>query len=605
MNDSFAGVGSHKRESQKLWLSLAAILLLSLPLFFFFLNGWSFFDPDEGRYGAIPRQMLQYNDFVTPTQNRAKFFDKPPLLYWTIATSYSLFGCQEWAARLIPALAALMACFAVYAMGHRMFGSRAGHMGAVILATSAMWPLLAHVVVTDMLVSSLICVTLAFWWLGHSEKPDPSDARDHSKLRQAGYFLGFWIALALGVLAKGPMAVVLTGGAIFSFLLICRQWKTLPKMQWIVGLPLFLVIAAPWFVLVAQRNPEFNHFFWYDQHIGRFLGHTTGNDHRQPVYYYFIFLPFLIFPWTFYLPAAVIAAVRNLRDTQNPKQQAAIYLLCGTGFITLFFSASSGKMLTYVLPTLPLLALLLGAYFEWLYRRRKSWNRLLSGGVVALAPLLAMAGVAVVTKAPAKLVHIGVAANTALLLGCLLIVWSVALAAATWRFGLKGLTASTSLGFTLVFAAAMPVVATVAEQYTTKSLVAYIRPGLTPKAEVLTINHIQSIEFYAGRRVEIMGTPDEMALGVAHMPKAEREAWIHSSFETIEHVQEEMGDPHPVYVFVRMRGHQQTEIDKLMAKIGPGAYPIKANERYLVFGNLAATVITPPAAANLLHISVR
>lgn len=110
---------------------------------------------------------------------------------------------------------------------------------------------MARAVLTDMLVSSLVFSALALWWLGHTAATP----------RHYRAFVGFWIALALGVLAKGIVAVVLVGGTIFLYLLLCRQWKSLALMKWPVGLPLCLLLAVPWFVVVAARNPEFNHLF--------------------------------------------------------------------------------------------------------------------------------------------------------------------------------------------------------------------------------------------------------------------------------------------------------------------------------------------------------
>jgi len=595
-------------DRRQLWLSLTVILLISIPLFFFNLGSWSFLDPDEGRYGAIPRQMLIHHDFITPTQNNAKFFDKPPLLYWSIAASYWTFGYNEWAARLIPALAALMSLFAVYGLGHRMFNSRAGLMGAVILATSAVWPILARVVVTDMLVSSLICVALTFWWLGHTtslpqsatDRPTRTfmagESQEHRVARhqQLGYFLAFWVALALGVLAKGPMAVVLTGGTLFTYMLVCNQWKSVLSMRWALGLPLFFAIAVPWYVLVAQRNPEFNHYFWYDQHIGRFLGQTTGNDHRQPAPYYLYVLPLLFFPWSLFLPAAVATAVKHLRDAGSERRKAVVFLLCGVGFITLFFSASSGKLVTYILPILPLLALLLAAYFEWMLEHRTLWNRMLTGSVAVMVLLLIVLGMAVLGPGHRKLHDLGIESDVVVLAGSLWLVWAAAVTLMSRQYRLNGLVASTAGGFALAFMVTMPVVASVANQFTTRALIAYVRPGLTPAAEVLSINYIQSLEFYTKRRVEMIGSPDEMQLGIQYMPPLERRKWVFDGPRKLEHVWEDMTDRHPVYCFVRIHGRREADIKRLMRDMGVNATPIIANERYLVFGNRAAVAATPP-----------
>jgi 4-amino-4-deoxy-L-arabinose transferase-like glycosyltransferase len=580
-------------EGKRVWAAVIAILLLSMPLLFFYLGGWGFLDPDEGRYGQIPSQMLMRSDFITPRQNEIKFFDKPPLLYWAIAASYSIFGVKEWAARLVPALAALLGLLAVYGLGRRMFGSRAGVLGAVILATSAMWPVMARIVVTDMLVSALIFLALALWWMGHSEESVASR-------RQSRYFIGFWVVLALGVLAKGPIAVVLTGGCILLYMLVCRQWQAIPKMRWAIGVPLFLSIAVPWFIIVAQRNPEFNHYFWYDQHIGRFLGHTTGNDHVHGAAYYLEFLPVLFFPWSIFVPFALFTGWRSLRNITSVepsvKQKSTIYLLSGVAFTTLFFSASSGKLLTYILPTMPLLALLLAAYFDRFLARRELWNRAHSVGVAGLASVLITGGAIVGALTPSKLSSVGVSGSIAIVIGLLLVTWGTTLYVSARRFGLVGTLAGTAGGFTVTFAAMMAILAAVMPQYTTKSLVDYIRPGLAshPQSEVLSVGYIQSVPFYAGHRAEVLGTPDELELGVDHMPLEEKRAWIFNGAAELRDLKEEMHDPYPVYCFIEIPKRKPKKIQKLLQKVGNGAAPIIANKGFLVFGNRAALAATPP-----------
>ena len=579
---------------QKPWVAVAAILLLALPLIFFELNGWSFLDPDEGRYGTIPYQMIERADFITPKQNEVKFFDKPPLLYWGVAASYAVFGYEEWAARLVPALAALIGLLTVYGLGKRMFGERAGFIAAVILATSLMWPVMARIVVTDMLVSALIFVALSLWWLGHSET--------ESRSRQSGYFVGFWISLALGALAKGPIVLVLTGGGLFLYSLLCRQWRAWSQMRWGIGIPLFFLIAAPWFFLVAQRNPEFNHFFWYDQHIGRFLGKTSGNDHIQGATYYLQFLPVILFPWSVFVPCAIIAGWRHLRSTasseRSEKQRAVIYLLCAVGFTLSFFSASKGKLLTYILPVVPPLALLLAAYFDRLLTSRTLWNRGLTWGTVVLTAILLAMGVAIGIFAPAKLRAVGVQESAALILALVFMAWAVFFALAAWRMGIKGVLAATAGGFTAVLVTILWVAGTIMPDFTTASLVKYIRPGLEShaKSEVLTLSYIGSVPFYTRRRVEILGIPDEMRFGVEQMPFDEKQLWVFEGEAKLRNLREEMTDPYPVYCFVRIPRRKRHQIADLLHKIGDGATPIAANERYLVFGNRAAIAATPPQA---------
>lgn len=586
-----------RKMRQQWWAPFAAILLLATPLLFSFLGGWGFLDPDEGRYGTIPYQMLTRADFITPTQNEIKFFDKPPLLYWLIAASYTAFGANEWAARLVPALAALLGVLSAYALGQRMFGVRAGILGAVILATSLMWLVMGRFVVTDMLVSSLVFLALALWWFGHTEK---NSIQRH---RQTAYFLGFWATLGFAVLAKGPIAVVLAGGCIFSYMLLCRQWHSLVKMRWDFGIPLCLAIAAPWFVLVAQRNPEFNHFFWYDQHIGRFLGKTTSNGHVHGPAYFLQFLPVIFFPWSFFVPAALVACWRErhafrFQNAQLPslRVQGLIYLICGVLFTLLFFSISSGKLLTYILPVLPLLALLLAAYFDRLFEKGVPRDNMLTMGVGLLGFLLLLIGIVVVVIIPARLYLPESESSAAVALGASVIMWSLLLILSSWRFRLGGLIASTAGGFTLTAVAALMALTAVLPNFTTKALAGYIQPGLAshPSAEVLTIGYVRSIPFYTRHRVEILGAPGELDYGVQHMPADERRLWVFEDAAKMANLRQEMNDPYPVYCFIEKSKGKQNRAYELMREIGNGAAPIIANEGFLVFGNRAALAATPP-----------
>ncbi|HEX8833109.1 MAG TPA: glycosyltransferase family 39 protein [Abditibacteriaceae bacterium] len=588
--DSPDGSNAGSARFRKRLIAVIAILIVALPLF---LGGWAFLDPDEGRYGTIPYEMLANADFVTPTQNDIKFFDKPPLLYWTIAASYSLFGYQEWAARLIPALAALAGILMVYALGKRMFGPRAGLLGAVILGTSLMWPIMAHIVVTDMLVSSLVFIAMALWWMGHCEPNTRSQTR---------YFIGFWIVLALSVLTKGPITLVLTGGCVFMYAMLCRQWQSLSAMRWRFGFPLFCAIAVPWYILVAQRNPEFNHYFWYDQHIARFMGKSTNNSHVEGVGYYFKLLPLVLFPWSAFIPAMIFANRHKWRDFVENRfgesQRAVIYALCGIGVTLGFFSASSGKLLTYILPVVPLCALLMGAYFDRVLSGRIAWGRALSVSVAIVAALLVIAGIAILVVAPTKLRSLGINENIAVTLGIIVGGWGIATAISTWRFRATGLIASTAGGFTVLFVAILLILPSVMPRFTTESLVQYVRPGFinNPESEILTLGYVRSIPFYSKRRVEILGPPGELENGVEHMALGEKEKWVFSGSEEMRDLREEMTDLNPVYCFMQASRRRRADVDLLMREIGNGAAPIVANERFLVFGNPAALKATPPKA---------
>ena len=566
---------------------IAAVLLM----YFLYLGGWAYFDADEGRYGNVAREMMAYNDWVTPTQNHVNFFDKPPLLYWGMAASYTLFGLQEWAGRLIPTLAALAGVLFAWVLGRRMFGRRAGLLAAIILATTLMWPVMARVIITDMLVSALVFIALATWWMGHTETNKPKQTR---------WFLGFWSTLALAILAKGPVTLVLVGGSLFLYFLFCRQWRAITQMRWHLGVPLLLLIAAPWFALVAARNPEFNYYFWYDQHIARFLGKSiSGADHIQSPDYYFKLLPIILFPWSLYVLTAISTALSFWKKPDSSRKCAGIFLLCGVGFIFLFFSSTSSKLITYLLPIVPLLAILLAAHFDRLIshpdlKRRALWS---SAGV--LGALLIVAGIFAFRIAPGKVADMGIAASSVQIVAALISVWGIAVLVSVLIKREYSVIGATAGGFAVVFISLLPVIAAVAPQFTTENLIEKIRPGLTPQAQIVTFPYTQSVSFYANQRVYIIGEPSEINYGIAHLPADERRQWIlgtednGSDAAELRALKIKLNQDVPVYCFLRPSRKKPQQTQKLLQAVKGSADVVAYNQRFLVIANRAALAMTP------------
>ena len=551
------------------WIALA--LLICYPLFLFQLGGWGFVDPDEGRYAEIAREMLARHDWVTPTLDTVKFFDKPPLLYWGMAASYSVFGLNEWAARLVPALAALLGLAMTFVLGRRMFGPRAGALGALILATSLMWPVMARVVLTDMLVSSLVFCALALWWLGHTAA-DP---------RRSRAFLGFWIALALGVLAKGPVAVVLVGGTILGYVAVCRQWQSLASMRWRAGLALFAVIAVPWFVLVARANPEFNHLFWYEQHVGRFLGDRAIRDHVNGPFYLLELLPLICFPWSVFVPAALCAGWKKIWPAQSEKQRAVVFLASGCVWVTLFFSVSDSKIITYILPVLPLLSLLMGACFDAV-RAAKTARPPLAWSASLLALLLAIGAVCAFWLGPRTLQSLNVSGAWAWTLGALLGVWAPAIWVAAWRAHARAMPLVIAGGFVVVFAAAVLLVSALAPALTTRPLFALLPDPLPADAKIATYGFFQSPGFYARRRVLVEGAPHELQAGMPQLSPAEKRRWFFNGPAELRRL---MDVPTPVYCVFQLAAPEQ---ERVMRVLGDVAGEIARNDRFVLVGNRAA-----------------
>lgn len=324
------------------------VLLAFSCLFFFRLGVRPFWDPDEGRYAEISREMLELHDFVTPHLNYTRYFEKPPLLFWLVAGSFKLFGEREWAGRAIPALAALFGIFLTYWFGQKFLGSAWGLYSAAILATSFGYALFARVLLTDILFSALLAAALFF-------------AFTCTESRKRNHLLAFYFFLALATLAKGPVAVVLAGLVLFFFCLTSSQPRTLLFFLNPLGLGLFLLIASPWFVLAAKHNREFLWFFFVHEHI---LRYATKEAHRyQPFGYFFIILPLFFWPWTFYLPSA-FSRFQRASKRSSDTLRLFTFLLCWIFCIFLFFSFSQSKLPTYILPIFPALSLLAAGAFS-------------------------------------------------------------------------------------------------------------------------------------------------------------------------------------------------------------------------------------------------
>lgn len=591
----YSAVKNGIMRARPLWCWIM-LLIACISLFGTGLGAYGLLDPDEGRYASIPQQMLLFDDYITPRQNWVKFLDKPPLLYWGIASLYSVFGVHEWAARLVPTLAALTGILAVFVLGQRMFGTRAGIFGAIILASSLMWILMARFVVTDMLFSSLVFISLTLWWLGHTEA-------EANRRRQSQYFGGFWITLALATLAKGPIGVALCMGCILLYVAVCAKWQSLKHICWSWGIPLYLGIAAPWFVLVAIRNPEFNHFFWIDQHFGRFAGGTMNNSHKEAIGYYLPFLPVMMFPWSLLIPSAIFASWKMLLRApdrfSSERKQSGLFLLSGICFILTLFSLSSGKLLTYILPIVPMVALSLGAYFDWLLQRNQGRNQAVLWAAALLAGLLAIGGGALTIFLPSLVEPFGVQRVVAAGIGLLLVLWALALIVSSQRYGVKGTVASIAGGGNLVVFAVLSVITTMMPHLSTKPLVNHILPGLkgNPLSQVVAVTYIRSLPFYAEKRVGILGMVSELQLGVKHMPPQERKKWFLAGNAEAATLRKKMLEFSPVYVFMRAPAREQKRVLDLIRAVGNGATIIAANERFVVFGNKAALAVTPARSA--------
>ncbi len=500
------------------------LLLLALVfgvVNFFLLGRLPLANPDESRYAEIPREMLASGDWVTPRLNATPYFEKPPLVYWTVGISRVLFGPGEFAVRLTPTLFGLGGVLLTYAAARRLHGRLAGLLAAIVLGSSLLYLVLSRILLLDMAVSVLMTATLFCFILGLRE-PTHSPSSGQSGSRRRWWFLGLYASAALATLAKGLIGLLLPGAVMFLWLLVFNQWRRLLPMHLAAGGLLFLAVAAPWHMLAAQRNPGWLHFYFVHEHWERFT--TTTHNRAAPAWFFIPIILAGLFPWVGFLGGAVREALAGgwARRRENAD---AWFLVMWIGFVFLFFSKSQSKLIPYILPVFPPLAVLIGA---WLARRWEEGAvaRLRFGlgvfsfgcGLLGFAVLVAVLKPGVIQD-PAQAMALwpyGLALTAILFVGGV---------AAPWAARVRGLPAglgtitATIIGFFAVVVVAAPEF----QRAGTKSLAIAARAQLQPPDRVYHYwAFFHDFVYYTERPVGLVSYTDE--LEVQFLAPAERAA---------------------------------------------------------------------------------
>ena len=305
--------------------------------------------PDEGRYAEIPREMSVSGDWVTPRLNGIKYFEKPALQFWITAAAYDAFGVHQWTARLWPALAGFLTVLFVGYVGLRIGGPQLGVYSASALGGSVWHVINAHFLTLDSGLTLWMSVGLGSLLIAQHSAT--------TQRQERLWMLVAWAALALAVLSKGLIGVVLPGGALVLYSLVTRDWAVWRRLHLTLGAIVLFAIAAPWFLIVSLENHEFFDFFFIHEHFTRFL--TSEHRREGPWWYFLPILAVGILPW-------LMIFAWNLRRawTQAPVERNGFcwprFVLVWAAFILLFFSASSSKLPSYILPMAPALALIVG-----------------------------------------------------------------------------------------------------------------------------------------------------------------------------------------------------------------------------------------------------
>jgi 4-amino-4-deoxy-L-arabinose transferase-like glycosyltransferase len=354
-------------------LMLQIVVVLGACGFFFYfgLGAFGLVGADEPRYAQIAREMLARHDWIVPTLNGSPWLEKPVLLYWKAMGSYLIYGVHDWAARLPAATYATGLVLAIFFFMRRF---RAGsELDAALIAASMAGILaFARAASTDMMISAPFCVALLAWWTWH-------------QIGKRLWLAAFYALLAVGMLAKGPLApglaVIIVGG----YAVLRCDAKIFLRSLWWPGFLLFFAIALPWYVAVQMKVPQFFRVFFVEHNLERFG--TNLYQHSQPFWYYIPVFLLGTLPWiVFTLPAlveVVRSSVNRLRGTksagiangtanENGEDWLPLFLLLWIGVPIIFFSISRSKLPGYILPAVPAAAVLTADYLH----RRQSIPRL-------------------------------------------------------------------------------------------------------------------------------------------------------------------------------------------------------------------------------------
>jgi 4-amino-4-deoxy-L-arabinose transferase-like glycosyltransferase len=404
-----------------------ALLLVAFCGFFFFygLGASGLLGADEPRYAQVAREMLERSDWVTPTLQGKPWLEKPVLYYWQAMLSFRASGITDQAARLPGAFDAAMLIAAIYFFLRR-FRSGSELDGALITASCAAVIIFAHAAATDMPLAACFAIALLGWYAWYES-------------RQHIYFAVFYIFLALGTLAKGPVAPALSAVIIFLFVAVKRDWRAIPRTLWIPGIALYLAAMLPWYIAVQLRNPGFFRFFILEHNLARFSQDVY--HHHQPFWFYLPVFLLAMMPWTLALIVAVAERARLIwsegkQAFSSPEDSWPLFLLIWMFVPILFFSASQSKLPGYILPAVPAGALLVA---EHLAARRGEEKRLSSLFAAAHG---VVCGLLIFTVLSAALSAASIAINHRLLWGTG--TWVAAAIAAVFALGITAALLSRS-----------------------------------------------------------------------------------------------------------------------------------------------------------------
>ncbi len=503
---------------------VAAIVALAAAIFFFHLGSFGLWEPDEARYAEIAREMLNSGNAIVPHLNYVAYVEKPPLLIWLMTLSFQVFGISEFAARLPIAMSALAGVVATYIFTLRAFGGRHAFLAGAILATTPLYAIMAQVITTDMQLTALVTIATFAFYL-------------HWKEGGRWCWIAY-VAMGLAVMTKGPVGAALPILTILIFLGWNRELSgAIRRFYAIAGLALTILIAAPWFVAITIREPGFFDFYFIGEHLRRVF--DADYSHAEAFYFYLPVLALGLLPWSLLVPF--------LTWRSTPRNPARRFCVVAAGVTIVAFSCASAKLIPYVLPALPPLAVLIAdglASCAWpATGARQTLRSPDSRILIESGPMLVLMGAGVMIAAiaaPNFRTPYVMAARPAMyaIAAILLAGGTLTTAMFSTRRTAAGLSA---IVVTLAFA----LIAGGWVRLETEPMRSYADLSRTiartaPDATIICYHrYVQSLPFYNRRRVILVGGRTELDFGAQHDPDAQQ--WFLNNDEQMFRVWQQPG----------------------------------------------------------------
>jgi 4-amino-4-deoxy-L-arabinose transferase-like glycosyltransferase len=459
-------------------------------------------DPDEGRYAEIPREMLASGDWVTPRFDGLKYFEKPPLQYWATAAVYEVGGVAQWSSRLWGVGLAFGCLPLVFAWTLSTYGRRAALGALAALGVSPFFLIIGQL--------NLLDAAFTFWLTATVLAFAKAQLAPHSSAAERRWMLAAWALAALAVLSKGIVVGVLAGGTLVLYTLIERDARPWRRLHPLGGLAVFVLIAAPWFVLVSVRNPSFPGFFFVHEHFARFL--TTVHQRVEP---WWFFLPLLlggVLPWLVPLARALPRAWREGEGAEGTPFKPLKFLLLYAALTLVFFSSSGSKLAPYILPMLPVLAAVTGAMIAAPERLALHAAR-----VIAVFALVCAVGLLIYSARANGYVPHDVRAWA---VAAVVVAGAGALSAGFGRLGELTRVVLTVAAASLAWQFLLTAYALTPPARSARELVSEVRPLIGPQTELYSVGQYrETISPYLGRTLQLAGYEGELQFGLSEEPQ--------------------------------------------------------------------------------------